>query len=77
MSELMSVKDQEESFCTHQSACEMSLWSLSYCSSKIDTGRQGGELRKRGRDGRVYGLQVLVDAAACRAYRDPGARNRS
>ena len=41
---LMSVKDQEESFCTHQSACELSLWSLSYCSSKIDIGNQGGEL---------------------------------
>ena len=38
---LMSVKDQEESFCTHQSARELSLWSLSYCSSKIDTGNQG------------------------------------
>ena len=37
----MCVKDQEESFCTHQSACELSLWSLSYCSSKIDTGNQG------------------------------------
>ena len=32
---LMSVKDQEESFCTHQSACELSLWSLSYCSSTL------------------------------------------
>ena len=39
---LMSVKDQEENFCTHQSARELSLWSLSYCSSKIDTGKQGG-----------------------------------
>ena len=38
----MSVKNQKESFCTHQSACELSLWSLSYCSSKIDTGKQGG-----------------------------------
>ena len=38
---LMSVKDQEESFCTHQSACELSLWSLSYRSSKIDAGKQG------------------------------------
>ena len=39
---LMSVKDLKESFCTHQSACELSLWSLSYCSSKIDSGKQGG-----------------------------------
>ena len=37
----MSVKDQEKSFCTHQSDCELSLWSLSCRSSKIDTGRQG------------------------------------
>ena len=27
---LLSVKDQEKSFCTHKSACEFSLWSLSY-----------------------------------------------
>ena len=27
-------------FHTHQSACELSLWSLSYRSSKINTGRQ-------------------------------------
>ena len=40
---LMSVKDQEKSFCTHQSACELSLWSLSYCSSKIDTGNVPGD----------------------------------
>ena len=40
-SELMFVKDQKESFCTHQFTCELSLWSLSYRSSKIDT---GGEL---------------------------------
>ena len=33
----MSVKDKEESFCTHQSACELSLCSLRYRSSKIDT----------------------------------------
>jgi len=39
-SELMSVKEQEESFCTHQSDRELSLWSLSYRSSKINTGRQ-------------------------------------
>ena len=39
-SELISVQDQEESFCTHQSARELSLWSLSYRSSKINTGRQ-------------------------------------
>ena len=39
----MSVKDHEESFGTHQFARELSLWSLSYRSSKIDTGRQGGD----------------------------------
>jgi len=36
----MSVKEQEESFCTHQSDRELSLWSLIYRSSKINTGRQ-------------------------------------
>ena len=44
---LKSIKDfdyielQNKSFCTHQSACELSLWLLSYRCSKIDTGRQG------------------------------------
>ena len=44
---LKSIKDfdyielQNKSFCTHQSACELSLWLLSYRCSKIDTERQG------------------------------------